>query len=203
MGSQRRHVGIVMQDTMSAVDGMGGDQRRFGLPRPDHPMWREHATLSQELLPYIGHGYIDVKPDVSELRGGQVAFADSTAADYDAIIYATGYQISFPFLDRTVFDPATEAGRLYRRMVPPAHPGLIFAGLVQPIGPTIPLVEIQGKWIAALLSGAFSLPSVDEMETEVSDHLARQKRTFLDSERYVLEVDSRHYAGQMNSDARL
>ena len=29
-----------------------GDQRRFGLKRPEHPMWREHATLSQELLPY-------------------------------------------------------------------------------------------------------------------------------------------------------
>ena len=86
--------------------------------------------------------------------------------------------------------------------MPPAHPCLMFAGLVQPIGPTIPLVETQGKWIAALLSGAFSLPSVDEMEKEISDHLARQKRTFLESERYVLEVDSRHYSGQMNSDMR-
>ncbi|HEX2114122.1 MAG TPA: NAD(P)-binding domain-containing protein, partial [Alphaproteobacteria bacterium] len=34
-----------------------GDQTRFGVPRPEHPMWREHATLSQELLPYIGHGW--------------------------------------------------------------------------------------------------------------------------------------------------
>ena len=35
-----------------------GDQRRFGVPRPQHPIWREHATLSQELLPYLGHGWI-------------------------------------------------------------------------------------------------------------------------------------------------
>ncbi len=33
-----------------------GNQARFGVPRPEHPIWREHATLSQELLPYIGHG---------------------------------------------------------------------------------------------------------------------------------------------------
>lgn len=180
-----------------------GDQRRFGLPRPEHPMWREHATLSQDLLPYVGHGYIDVKPDVSALRGDTVAFSDGSERGYDAIIYATGYHISFPFLDRSIFDPETDARRLYRRMVPPAHPGLIFAGLVQPIGPTIPLVEIQGKWIAALLSGTFPLPSKEGMEDEIADHLARQKRTFLDSDRYVLEVDFRRYAKQMKSDARL
>ncbi|GHF55620.1 flavin-containing monooxygenase [Seohaeicola zhoushanensis] len=189
---------------MSRLIRLGvGDQRRFGVPRPEHPMWREHATLSQELLPYIGHGYIDVKPDVAELRGNKVAFADGTEAAYDAIIYATGYRISFPFLATSLFDPSTEAGRLYRRMVPPAHPGLIFAGLVQPIGPTIPLVEIQGKWIASLLSGAFSLPDRKEMEREIAEHLDHKRRTYLASDRYALEVDFRLYSSQMRSDARL
>jgi glycine/D-amino acid oxidase-like deaminating enzyme len=187
---------------MSRLIRLGvGDQRRFGLPRPEHPMWREHATLSQELLPYIGHGYIDIKPDVSELRRHAVAFTDGTEADYDAIIYATGYSISFPFLSPDVFDPDRDAGRLYRRMVPPAHPGLIFAGLVQPVGPTIPLVELQGKWIAALLSGAFELPAPQDMEKEILEHLEDQKRTYLDSARYTLEVDFRAYAKQLRSDA--
>lgn len=187
---------------MSRLIRLGvGDQRRFGLPRPEHPMWREHATLSQELLPYIGHGYIDIKPDVSDLRGHAVGFADGTESEYDALIYATGYHISFPFLSPGVFDPDREAGRLYRRMVPPAHPGLIFAGLVQPVGPTIPLVEIQGKWIAALLSGAFALPTPQDMESEISEHLENQKRTYLDSARYTLEVDFRGYSKQLRSDA--
>lgn len=75
-----------------------GDQRRFGLPRPAHPMWREHATLSQDLLPNIGHGYISVKPNVAELRGQQVAFSDGSVADVDAIIYAAGYNVCFPML---------------------------------------------------------------------------------------------------------
>ena len=30
MGGQRRHVRVGVQDAMSPVDGMGGDQRRFG-----------------------------------------------------------------------------------------------------------------------------------------------------------------------------
>jgi hypothetical protein len=45
----------------------------------------------------------------------------------------------------------------YRRMISITHPGLIFAGLVQPVGPTIPLVEIQGRWLAAVLSGDIDL----------------------------------------------
>lgn len=177
-----------------------GDQRRFGLPRPDHPMWREHATLSQELLPYIGHGYISVKPNVAALRGDRVGFEDGTEEAVDEIIYATGYNVTFPFLDASVFDPARQAGRLYRRMVSLEHPGLIFAGLVQPVGPTIPLVEIQGQWIAEHLSGRMSLPEAEEQRGEVERHSDMQRRTYLNSNRYVLEVDFRTYAAQMRRD---
>ncbi len=177
-----------------------GDQRRFGLPRPEHPMWREHATLSQELLPYVGHGRITIKPDVQELRGDRVAFVDGSEAPMDAIIYATGYKTTFPFLPTEVFDPETQAGRLYRRMFPPGQPGLIFAGLVQPIGPTIPLVETQGKWIAGVLSGELELPDDATQQREIDKHRERQRKTYLDSARYVLEVDYGLYTRQMKSD---
>ncbi|ASM74921.1 MULTISPECIES: flavin-containing monooxygenase [Roseobacteraceae] len=177
-----------------------GDQRRFNLPRPAHPMWREHATLSQELLPYIGHGYISVKPNVKELRGDSVAFADGSTEKLDAIIFATGYKITFPFLPETVFDPAQEVGALYRRMVSLKYPGLIFAGLVQPVGPTIPLVEIQGKWIAAYLSGAMRMPDRAARTEEIERHQQVQRKTYLDSKRYVLEVDFKTFSGQMRRD---
>ena len=51
-----------------------GGSAPVGLPRPQHPMWREHATLSQELLPAIGHGRISVKPNIARLDGDAVAF---------------------------------------------------------------------------------------------------------------------------------
>ncbi|WP_375175361.1 flavin-containing monooxygenase [Pseudooceanicola sp.] len=177
-----------------------GDQRRFGLPRPEHPMYREHATLSGDLLPLIGHGRIDIKPNVAELKGDRVAFVDGTDAPYDAIVYATGYTVSFPFLDKAVFDPGTQAGALYRRMVVPDHPGLIHAGLVQPVGPTIPLVETQGKWIAALAAGRMTLPGKPGMLREIEAHKAYQRKTYLDAPRYVLEVDGRTYTAQMKAD---
>ena len=165
-------------------------------------MHREHATLSSDLMPAIGHGHIDVKPNVAELRGERIGFADGTEAPYDAVVYATGYRTVFPFLSPGVFDPEANLDDLYRRMVLPQHPRIVFSGLVQPIGPTIPLVEIQGKWIAAWLSGRMALPAAAEMHAEAGAHAAERRRQWLDAPRYALEVDFRSYAGKMQADMK-
>jgi dimethylaniline monooxygenase (N-oxide forming) len=177
-----------------------GDQRRYGVARPAHPIWREHATISQELLPAIGHGRLSIKPDIRELRGHEVAFADGTVERYDAVVYATGYRTSFPFLDPAVFAVRDGEAALYRRMLPPDRPGLFFAGLVQPIGPTIPLAEIQARWLAAVLAGRIRLPDADAMRGEIARHRARIARRYVGSARYTLEVDFREYAGQLRGD---
>ena len=120
-----------------------------------------------------------------------------------AVINATGYRTSFPFLDpglarQALGDESRPA--LYRRMLSPTCPGLAFAGLVQPIGPTIPLVEIQARWLASLLSGAMAPASPEDQRHEIRRHHDIQRRTWLDSPRYALEVDYRSYARQMTRD---
>lgn len=179
-----------------------GDQSRYGMPKPAHPMWREHATLSQELLPYMGHGWIRVKPDVRELKGNAVEFVDGTSAPIDAIVYATGYRMSFPFLKPDVFEAKDGAVSLYRRMLDPDRPGLYFAGLVQPVGPNIPLVEIQGRWLADALSGAMALPDRATMDREIAKHRETLERRYVKSARYTLEVDFNDYAKQMRGDMK-
>jgi len=179
-----------------------GDQARYGVPRPAHPIWREHATLSQELLPFVGHGWIDMKPDVAALEGHRVRFTDGSEEEVDAIIYATGYRTRFPFLEPALFRADGAKVELYRRMRPPSLPGLYFAGLVQPVGPTIPLVEIQARWLACVLAGDVELPSPDRMHVEIARHHDAVRRRYLGSERYALEVDFRHYARQLRDDMR-
>ena len=120
-----------------------GNQERFGVPKPQHAVWREHATLSQELLPYCGHGWIRMKPNVRRLDGTRVEFEDGSVEPVDAIIQATGYRTSFPFLDEKLLHVGQDVPQLYRRMAPPHLPGLYLLGLVQPVGPTIPLVPIM------------------------------------------------------------
>ena len=106
-----------------------------------------------------------------------------------------------PFLDKTLFDPDQPIG-LYRRMLSPDHPGLIFAGLVQPIGPTIPLVEHQARWLAAMLAGDIRLPDRATQLREIARHHNRQRRSYLDTARYALEVDFKTYIRQMAADRR-
>lgn len=177
-----------------------GDQTRFGVPRPQHPIWREHATLSQELLPYCGHGWIRMKPNVRNLRGDRVAFDDGTEERVDAIIQATGYRASFPFFDPSLFQLGEEVPSLYRRIASPELPGLYFVGLVQPVGPTIPLVEVQSRWLAAHLGGAMGLPEPAQMAREIDRHRAAVQKRYVGSARYALEVDARTYATQLATD---
>jgi dimethylaniline monooxygenase (N-oxide forming) len=178
-----------------------GNQERFGVRRPEHPIWREHATISQDLLSYLGHGWISMKPNVQRLDGDHVLFTDGSREPVDAIIYATGYRTSFPFLRSEVFsvqDGTPPA--LYRRIVSIERPGLFFSGLVQPVGPTIPLVEIQARWIAAVLSGRIALPARHSMQAEVERHRGKVARRYVQAARYTLEVDFKEYAGQLSRD---
>lgn len=179
-----------------------GNQERFGVPRPKHPIWREHATLSQELLPYCGHGWIRMKPNVRALQGDRVEFEDGSVEPVDAIIQATGYRTRFPFLDPQLFQVDEDVPALYRRMAPPHLPGLYFLGLVQPVGATIPLVEVQSRWLAALLGGAMQPPEPVMMAREIERHAKAVRRRYVGSPRYALEVDARTYAKQLVGDMK-
>jgi cation diffusion facilitator CzcD-associated flavoprotein CzcO len=75
-----------------------GDVRRFGLPAPDHRLFETHPVLNTQILHALGHGDLSVKPDVRELAGDRVAFADGSEEPFDLIIYATGYRRVVPVL---------------------------------------------------------------------------------------------------------
>ena len=203
-GFLNRHLRLPTRWTRTIVSRLAflaiGDQRRFGIPRPAHPVWREHACVSQDLLSCVGHGWIAIKPDVRELQGDAVSFADGSREGFDTIVYATGYDTRFPFLDPDVFAVSDHEARLYRRIAVPGRPGLYFIGLVQPIGPTIPLVEVQARWLAAVLAGALPLPNEPAMHVEIDAHLKALRQRYVDSPRYTLEVDYREHAGQLKRD---
>jgi dimethylaniline monooxygenase (N-oxide forming) len=148
----------------------------------------------------VGHGWIRIKPNVKELRGKEVLFDDGTSAPVDTIIHATGYKTRFPFIDTSVFEVKDNEVALYRRMVAADRPGLYFLGLVQPIGPTIPLVEIQGRWIAGVLAGTVKLPEADAMQAEIAEHRRKLQARYVNSARYTLEVDFREHSRELLQD---
>ncbi|HTG53889.1 MAG TPA: NAD(P)-binding domain-containing protein, partial [Gemmatimonadaceae bacterium] len=76
-----------------------GDLQRFGMPQPDHKVLETHPIVSSQLVHALQHGDVAIKPDVAALDGDHVRFADGTREPVDVLVYATGYRVSFPFLD--------------------------------------------------------------------------------------------------------
>ena len=73
---------------------------------------------------------------------------------------------------------------------------------VQPVGPTIPLVEVQARWLAALLGGAMRMPAATVVTREIDTHARSVRSRYVGSARYALEVDARTYARQLAGDMR-
>jgi hypothetical protein len=180
-----------------------GEMTDYGLPEPDHKLLEAHPTVSSELLPRIGHGDIDVKPNIERFAGGRtVRFVDGSEAEADLVVYCTGYRITFPFLDPAVFESRDNRMPLYRRVVAVERPGLYFIGFIQPLGPIMPLAEAQAEWIAALLQGRASLPSTEEMQKEIENHERAMRRRFVASKRHTIEVDFHPYLRQIRRERR-
>ncbi|MGZ4429426.1 MAG: flavin-containing monooxygenase [Nocardioidaceae bacterium] len=174
----------------------------YGLPKPDHAVLHAHPTVSDDLLTRLGHGDITVKPTIDRFEGSKVFFADGSAAEVDTVVYCTGYKVSFPFLSDTVVRTEDNHVDLYRRVVDPAHPGLFFLGLIQPLGAIMPLAEVQAEWVGDLVEGTGALPSYDEMLAQVADYDERLKKRYVASKRHTIQVDFHAYFAEIERERR-
>jgi dimethylaniline monooxygenase (N-oxide forming) len=179
-----------------------GRMTDYGLPAPDHDVLEAHPTVSDDLLSRLGHGEITVKPNIARFDGPTVHFTDGSSADADVVVYCTGYKVTFPFLDETVVRADDNHVDLYRRVVPPDHPGLYFIGLVQPIGAVMPLAEAQAHWVADLVTGRVTLPSPAEMRRQIASYDEALRKRFVASKRHTIEVDFHAYRTELERERR-
>ena len=137
---------------------VSGRMEDFGLPTPNHNFLDAHPTVSSELLGRLGSGDAVAKGDVAELQGDRVRFADGSVEPVDAIIYATGYKVSFPFFGEDFLSAPDNVLPLYKRMLKPGIDDLGFIGLGQAIPTIFPFAELQSKLAARWLSGDWAPP---------------------------------------------
>lgn len=179
-----------------------GRLRNFGLPTPEHRILEEHPTISSDLLSMIGHGKIGHTNNVTELAGEEVIFQNGKRGEFDVIIFATGYEIAFPFLDRSILNPAGNEVSLYKRVVHPEHTGLYFLGLVQPWGSVLPLAEEQGKWVADLIEHKCGLPSSERMQAEIRAWRQQMRSRYTETARHTIQVDFYPYLDELRRERK-
>jgi cation diffusion facilitator CzcD-associated flavoprotein CzcO len=179
---QRRIAGVLARV-------VAGRMEDFGLPTPNHRFLDAHPTVSSELLVRLGSGDATAKPDIDELLGDRVRFADGTVEAVDAIIFATGYKISFPFFDPDFISAPGNVLPLYKRMFKPGIDDLAFIGLAQAVPTIFPFAESQAKLAARWLAGDWALPARADMESEIRRDERLHRRHYASRQRHTMQLD--------------
>jgi thioredoxin reductase len=179
-----------------------GPMDRYGLPLPDHRLGQAHPTVSSRILDRLAHGAIAVRPEIAELAGSRVRYADGTEEEADTIVYCTGYKITFPFLDERLLAAPENRLVLYKRLFLPEHPGLHCIGFIQPWGAIMPIAELQSRLVAGHLTGEYALPPLAAMQRDMQVMLRRQARRYRASKRHTIQVDYSNYVVELDDERR-
>jgi dimethylaniline monooxygenase (N-oxide forming) len=176
-----------------------GKQEDYGVPRPKNKLLSEHPTLSQDLLPLAGRGLIKFKPNIKRFEGKTVYFEDGSSQEFDMIVYATGYKVSFPFLEHINGLNVADQNeiRLYKKVIHPNYNNLFFLGLIQPLGAIMPLAEVQSKWIAQLITKKAKLPDPQQMLAEIVKDKIKMLKRYKNSPRHTIQVDFYDYKSEI------
>jgi thioredoxin reductase len=164
-----------------------GRNRDYGLPEPEHGPLEVHPTVNSELLYFIRHGRIHPRPDLKAWAGKTVTFIDGTSEDFDAIIAATGFETSYPYLPGAVGDYTGTEVPLYLKVFHPTYDDLFFIGLFQPLGCIWPLADVQGRLVARAIRGEWQRPK--DMAGAIQREMQHPDYAFPKTPRHAVEVD--------------
>lgn len=170
---------------------MVGRNERYGLPEPDYLIMDTHPTMNTVLPQLAAHGRIGIKPDVTEFDGNIVRFSDGSEVEADLVVFATGYQISMPFIDESLIFDAQGQPRFYLNVFDPEHDDLFAVGLIQANGSIWRLADDQSRLIASYLVAKAKRDPHAEWFAKLKAHGANAgaHRHYIRSERHRLEAN--------------
>jgi cation diffusion facilitator CzcD-associated flavoprotein CzcO len=170
---------------------MVGSNVRYGLPEPEHRIMDTHPTMNTVLPQLVAHGRIGVKPDIAEFEGRTVRFIDGSEVEADLVVYATGYQISLPFIDNDLILGPDGRSILYLNVFHPEFDDLFVVGLVQANGSIWRLADAQSKLIASYLIAASEQDKRASWFSKLKSEGAKRTREtgYVASDRHRLEYN--------------
>ncbi|MFZ5609160.1 MAG: flavin-containing monooxygenase [Pseudomonadota bacterium] len=185
--------GVMAWALQKQIERISGRPEDHGLPPPE-PIFATHPAISHDIYNRIGSGDVEIRKGIARFHGHEVEFVDGGREDIDAIIWCTGYKISFPFFDRDFLAAEDNDIALWQRIWDPRYPNLFFIGLVQPLCAIMPIAEQQAIVAAAYLKGEYALPPAQVMEHERRVMHARAKAGYVATPRHTIQIDCTEYA---------
>ncbi len=144
----------------------GGDPARHGAPAADPDIRKAGTSNSQHFLHLVAEDRIDCRPWLASVEGSTAVFTDRSSAAYDAIIFGTGYRLNLPFLSeelRRTLEVSDRGLALSDHTLHPDLPGLGVIGLYAQVGPYLPTLEQQARYLAYAWSGAVTPPTSEAL----------------------------------------
>jgi hypothetical protein len=148
----------------------------------------------------VGCGDIAPKGALERFDENGVTFADGTHEDIDAVVWATGYNVSFPFFDDRTLQPVDNRFPLFKRMIKPGHENLIFLALAQPLPTLVNFAEQQSKLVAALMMGTYELPADVDMQRITGVDEQAHMGHFYAAARHTMQVDFNTYVKDLTKE---
>ena len=170
------------------VRALQGRYEKYKLLRPESRPLEVHPTINSELLYFIRHGRVIPKPGIESFSELNVHFTNGEIEEFDTVIFATGYKISFPFFDKSLLDfsQMTQVP-LYRKMMHADYENLYFIGFCQPQGCIWPLADYQAKIVARIIAGTLKRP--EQLSKKIAEEHQNPHYKFKPHTRHALEVD--------------
>lgn len=150
----------------SLVLRSAGNPSQYGALAPDSNVLLAGIAQSQHFLAGVAEGRIVTRPSITHIERQTIRFADGTSTQADALLLGTGYRLSLPWLAPSISVLLGLDGShvdLHDYTFHPDLPGLAFIGLYDQVGPLLPVLELQARWIAYALAGVTPMPTRAEM----------------------------------------
>ena len=178
----------------------GYDGTDYGLPKPNYPMDQAHPILNSQILYHTGHGNIMSKKDVTGFDGKKVNFEDGSQLEIDLIIFATGYDRDFAFIEDGLLEFKQGVPDFFLHSVPKNVDNLLFIGFINSatgFGSFIKSsAEFSKEYVLAYFNEKNSFRQFNEAKEKVDPDLGQ--KNFLNSYRHLWEVDLWKYLKEMN-----
>ncbi|MBE9375357.1 NAD(P)-binding domain-containing protein [Saccharopolyspora sp. HNM0983] len=178
-----------------------GNMADYGLPEPDHEPLSAHPSVSVDFLAKAGSGDLTCVPEIERLDGDAVVCTDGTRVRADVIVFATGYDMRFPFFDDPALLPDEQHRMpLFKRMMRPGIDNLYYAGLAQASPTIVNLAEQQSKLIAEHLDGSYRLPGPAAMASAIERDEKAHLAQYYSAPRHTIQVDFARYVRDLHKE---
>lgn len=115
---------------------------------------------------------INQRSGIKEINGNSVTFIDDSSEEYDAIMFSTGYQYTFPFLapECGITVKNQRISPLYKHLFHIERPSMYFIGMCAAVCP-FQMFDLQVRVSMKHIMGEFQLPSKEKMYLETEKDL--------------------------------